>query len=68
MRANAPPFTQTSLSPSILLILPPLGWECHFSLASGHVLPVPAEDLPEALREWEVEMWGWEGTSYDNVR
>ncbi|KAM3574458.1 hypothetical protein VYU27_003564 [Nannochloropsis oceanica] len=44
------------------------GWECHFSLASGHVLPVPAEDLPEALREWEVEMWGWEGTSYDNVR
>jgi len=46
----------------------PLGWECHFSLASGQVLPVPAEDLPEALREWEVEMWGWEGTTYDSVR
>ena len=45
-----------------------LGWECHFSLTSGQVLPVPAEDLPEALREWEVEMWGWEGTTYDDVR
>ncbi|CAM9566179.1 unnamed protein product [Chrysoparadoxa australica] len=36
------------------------GWECAFSTVSGERMSVPEDYIPEALREWEVGVWGFE--------
>ncbi|CAM9858224.1 unnamed protein product [Scytosiphon promiscuus] len=44
------------------------GWECRFSGRDGTPVAVPEDYVPESLREWDVEVWGFETLTSEQRR
>ncbi|CAN0128973.1 unnamed protein product, partial [Hapterophycus canaliculatus] len=44
------------------------GWECRFSGGDGKPVAVPEDYVPESLREWDVEVWGFETLTSEQRR
>ncbi|CAM9993489.1 unnamed protein product, partial [Ascophyllum nodosum] len=44
------------------------GWECKFSGVDGKRTAVPEDYVPESLREWDVEVWGFETLTSEQLR
>ncbi|CAM9913651.1 unnamed protein product, partial [Choristocarpus tenellus] len=44
------------------------GWECQFSGFDGSRIAVAEDYVPESLREWDVEVWGFETLTSEQWR